>query len=122
MYQKASDLKSHLMLSLLSWVNHLHPKFCYFENVRGFLQYNLNAVQANRYRVKGGIPVGGLKFLERALITMGYVHLAKLELLCMLIRTQIPDALRDLTSCALWRTAKPDSVFPHCCSDGSVPT
>lgn len=76
MYQKASDRKSHLMLNLLSWVDFLEPKFCFFENVRGFLQYNLNAVQANRYRVRGGIQMGGLKFLARALVTMGCVSLA----------------------------------------------
>ena len=72
MFQKADDRKSHLILNLLSWVDFLEPKFCFFENVRGFLQYNLNAVQASRYKVSGGIHMGGLKFLVRALVTMGY--------------------------------------------------
>ncbi|GJE89469.1 S-adenosyl-L-methionine-dependent methyltransferase [Phanerochaete sordida] len=72
MFQKADDRKSHLILNLLSWVDFLEPKFCYFENVRGFLQYNLNAVQASRYKVSGGIQMGGFKFLVRALLTMGY--------------------------------------------------
>ena len=72
MYQKANDRKSHLMLNLLSWVDFLEPEICVFENVRGFLSYSLNSVQVNRYTVKGGIPMGGLKFLVRSLVTMGY--------------------------------------------------
>lgn len=59
------------MLNLLSWVDFLEPRFCFFENVRGFLQYSLNSVQASRYKVTGGIKMGGLKFLVRALVTMG---------------------------------------------------
>ena len=73
MYQRANDRKSHLMLNLLSWVDLLEPEVCVFENVRGFLTYNLNAIQENRYKVKGGISTGGLKFLVRSLVTMGYV-------------------------------------------------
>ncbi|KAI0652489.1 S-adenosyl-L-methionine-dependent methyltransferase [Trametes meyenii] len=72
MFQKANDRKSHLMLNLLSWVDFLQPKYCLFENVRGFLSYNLHAHQAGRYRVEGGIKMGGLKFLVQALLTMGY--------------------------------------------------
>ncbi|PIL29860.1 DNA methyltransferase [Ganoderma sinense ZZ0214-1] len=72
MFQKANDRKSHLILNLLSWVDYLRPKYCVFENVRGFLSYNLNASQAGRHRVRGGIKMGGLKFLVHALLTMGY--------------------------------------------------
>ena len=73
MFQKANDRKSHLILNLLSWVDHLRPKYCVFENVRGFLSYNLNASQAGRHRVRGGIKMGGLKFLVHALLTMEQV-------------------------------------------------
>ncbi|EKM61513.1 uncharacterized protein PHACADRAFT_204683 [Phanerochaete carnosa HHB-10118-sp] len=69
---KANDRKSHLILNLLSWVDFLEPKLCFFENVCGFLQYNLNSIQASRYKLEGGIQMGGLKFLVRALVTMGY--------------------------------------------------
>lgn len=75
MYQKADDRKSHLMLNLLSWVDFLEPEVCVFENVRGFLSYSLNSVQASRYTVKGGIPMGGVKFVVRALVAMGSVQL-----------------------------------------------
>ncbi|KAH9901025.1 S-adenosyl-L-methionine-dependent methyltransferase [Cubamyces lactineus] len=72
MFRKANDRKSHLMLNLLSWVDFLKPKYCFFENVRGFLSYNLHARQAGRYRVEGGIKMGGLKFFVRCLLAMGY--------------------------------------------------
>ncbi|RPD65262.1 S-adenosyl-L-methionine-dependent methyltransferase [Lentinus tigrinus ALCF2SS1-6] len=72
MYQRAHDRKSHLMLTLLSWVDFLRPKYCFFENVKGFLSYNLHSSQASRYRVEGGIDKGGLKFLVHALVAMGY--------------------------------------------------
>ena len=74
MFQKAHDRKSHLILTLLSWVDFLRPKYCFFENVRGFLQYNLHATQASRHTVVGGIDKGGLKFLVHALLSMGWVY------------------------------------------------
>lgn len=71
MFQKANDVKSHLMLNLLSWIEFLKPRFCFFENVRGFLQYGINGVQASRYKVQGGIAAGGLKFIVHGMVTMG---------------------------------------------------
>lgn len=73
MFQRADDKKSNLILNLLSWVDFLRPKFCFFENVRGFLQFSLNATQLSQYRVGGGIKMGGLKFLVYALLAMKYV-------------------------------------------------
>jgi DNA (cytosine-5)-methyltransferase 1 len=70
MFQKANDIKSNLILNVLSWVDFLKPKFCIFENVRGFLSFNLNATQAGIHRVEGGIEMGGLKFVIRALVEM----------------------------------------------------
>ena len=72
MFQRAQDVKNELILTVLSWVDYLKPKYCVFENVKGFLQYNLMAVQTSRHRVTGGIDKGGLKFLIRSLITLGY--------------------------------------------------
>jgi hypothetical protein len=37
------------------------------------LQYNLNAIQVGIHRTRGGIKMGGLKFVEAALIKLGYV-------------------------------------------------
>lgn len=70
MFQKANDIKSNLILNALSWVDFMKPKYCFFENVRGFLQFNLNATQAGPHRVEGGISMGGLKFLVRAMLAM----------------------------------------------------
>ena len=70
MFQKANDIKSNLILNVLSWVDFLKPKYCIFENVRGFLSFNLNATQAGIHRVEGGIDMGGLKFVVRALVEM----------------------------------------------------
>ncbi|KAI0095061.1 S-adenosyl-L-methionine-dependent methyltransferase [Irpex rosettiformis] len=72
MYQRANDKKSHLILNLLSWIDFLRPRHCFFENVRGFIHYSLNATQHNKYKLKGGIQVGGLKFLVHSLLVMGY--------------------------------------------------
>ncbi|KAH8099860.1 S-adenosyl-L-methionine-dependent methyltransferase [Cristinia sonorae] len=72
MFQRANDNKSHLMLTLCSWVDFLRPKYCFFENVRGFLQYKLNATQAGRFRVEGGIEMGGLKWFINSLLEMNY--------------------------------------------------
>ncbi|TFK68239.1 S-adenosyl-L-methionine-dependent methyltransferase [Pluteus cervinus] len=72
MYKVADDIKSNLILNALSWVDFLHPKYVYFENVPGFLQYNLNAYQAGLHRLEGGIEKGGLKMLVRAMTEMGY--------------------------------------------------
>jgi hypothetical protein len=70
MFQKANDVKSNLILNLLSWVDFLEPAYCVFENVRGFLSYNLRAVQLDEHRTAGGISMGGLKFLVHAMLAM----------------------------------------------------
>ena len=69
-FKRANDRKSHLILNLLSWVDFLQPKYCFFENVKGFLKYSLNASQDGQHKVKGGIEMGGLKFLVHALLAM----------------------------------------------------
>ena len=71
MYKKADDKKSHLILTVLSWVDHLKPKFCLFENVQGFLDYKLNSEQVGPYTVRGGIVRGGVKLLVRSLTALG---------------------------------------------------
>jgi len=75
MYRRANDIKSNLILNTLSWVDHLRPDLCYFENVPGFLGFSFDAVQAGIHKLEGGTEMGGLKFLIRALGDMGYVLL-----------------------------------------------
>ena len=69
-FQKANDVKSNLILNLLSWVDFLKPKYCVFENVRGFMHFNLKSYQVDEHRVAGGIPMGGLKFVVHAMVAM----------------------------------------------------
>jgi DNA (cytosine-5)-methyltransferase 1 len=80
MFQKANDIKGNLILNLLSWVDFLEPAYCIFENVRGFLSYNLNAIQLDEHRTSGGISMGGLKFLVHSMLAMKYVILPVQEL------------------------------------------
>ncbi|KAI0041890.1 hypothetical protein FA95DRAFT_636925 [Auriscalpium vulgare] len=75
MFQKANDVKSNLILNLLSWVDFLRPNHCVFENVRGFLSFSLNTVQADQYGVEDGIEMGGLKFVVHALVSMNSLWL-----------------------------------------------
>ncbi|KAG1742724.1 S-adenosyl-L-methionine-dependent methyltransferase [Suillus paluster] len=72
MFVKANDRKSNLILTVLSWVDFMQPKYCFFENVRGFLSFSLKARQAGKHRVREGIFMGGLKFLIRAMTDMKY--------------------------------------------------
>ncbi|KIM47705.1 hypothetical protein M413DRAFT_15837 [Hebeloma cylindrosporum] len=72
MYKDANDVKSNLILTTLSFLDYYSPSFAYFENVPGFLRFSLNAVQANQHKVEGGLEMGGLKFLIRALLDMNY--------------------------------------------------
>ncbi|KAJ7492258.1 S-adenosyl-L-methionine-dependent methyltransferase [Mycena latifolia] len=72
MYRKAEDPKSNLMLTAASYVDFFRPDFVFLENVPGFLKYNLLAQQASRHRLEGGVEMGGLKLLLRALQDMKY--------------------------------------------------
>lgn len=73
MFQNVNDLRNELFLNTLSWVDHLRPKFCLFENVEGFVNFSLCATQDGPHRVRGGIEKGGIKFTVRALTAMGCV-------------------------------------------------
>ncbi|KAG6831962.1 hypothetical protein H0H87_003297 [Tephrocybe sp. NHM501043] len=71
-FKRAGDTNSNMILTALSFVDHLRPKLFYFENVPGFKQFSFDATQATPHTVEGGIPMGGLKFVVRALIDMRY--------------------------------------------------
>lgn len=73
MFKQADDIKSNLILTTLSYMDYFSPAFGYFENVPGFLKFSLNATQTNQHQVTGGIDMGGLKLVIRALIDMKFV-------------------------------------------------
>ncbi|KAL0951860.1 hypothetical protein HGRIS_008520 [Hohenbuehelia grisea] len=70
--KKADDPKSNLILTALSYVDFLRPDHVYFENVRGFLSFRLGARQLDKNRLEGGMKLGGVKLILRALSDMGY--------------------------------------------------
>ncbi|KIY72480.1 S-adenosyl-L-methionine-dependent methyltransferase [Cylindrobasidium torrendii FP15055 ss-10] len=74
MYKEESDKKSLLILTTLSYVDLLRPRFVFFENVPGFLQYQLDAYQdANgQKQLVGALEHGGLKLIIRILLEMDY--------------------------------------------------
>ncbi|KAJ7150376.1 S-adenosyl-L-methionine-dependent methyltransferase [Mycena filopes] len=72
MFRKAEDRKSNLILTAASYVDFFRPDFFFLENVPGFLKYNLLAEQAGPHRVEGGLEMGGLKLMLRALLDMQY--------------------------------------------------
>ena len=73
MFKVADDIKSNLILTTLSFLDYYRPAYAFFENVPGFLNYSLNATQVDRHRIEGGLEMGGLKLLVRAMIDMGFV-------------------------------------------------
>ncbi|EIN08885.1 S-adenosyl-L-methionine-dependent methyltransferase, partial [Punctularia strigosozonata HHB-11173 SS5] len=68
MYRKEDDPRSRLMLTMLSFVHVYQPKYCVFENVPGFLEYDPGAGQEDPEHNK----MGGLRLLYHALTTMSY--------------------------------------------------
>ncbi|KAL1737836.1 S-adenosyl-L-methionine-dependent methyltransferase, partial [Schizophyllum fasciatum] len=70
-FRRIGDKKNNLIWNALSWVDFLRPNFVFFENVPGFLQYNLLPRQVSQNRIAGGIEKGGLKLCIRALAEMG---------------------------------------------------
>jgi len=116
MFKDADDIKSNLILTTLSFLDYYRPALAFFENVPGFLNYSLNATQADQYRVEGGLEMGGLKLLVRALIDMGFVADALLSYTHThrSFGIQLPSPLRSSASRPLWSSAKTCTVFPHC--------
>jgi len=117
MFRKADDPKSSLILPALAWTDFLRPKLCIFENVRGFLRYNIGARQAGKHRVEGGIEMGGLKLILHALISMEYdLHVIFKEL--GLTFFQLSSSLWRPAGRTLWHPANTHSVLSHSCGIG----
>ena len=72
MFVKARDLQNELFLNTVSWVEFMKPKYCVLKNVFGFIKYCPLAEQVSRHQVEGGIERGGVKFVVRALLMLGY--------------------------------------------------
>ncbi|RDL37152.1 uncharacterized protein BP5553_04585 [Venustampulla echinocandica] len=68
----ADDVKNTLITMVLSYVDFYRPNYVLLENVRGILTHRLGAIQKGNHKVEGGIERGTLKFILRALTSMGY--------------------------------------------------
>ncbi|KFY81710.1 hypothetical protein V500_11158 [Pseudogymnoascus sp. VKM F-4518 (FW-2643)] len=70
---KANSIKNSLLTTFLSYVDHYRPKYFLLENVRGLLQHRLGSTQKKKgVGVQGGIQHGSVKFILRALTSLGY--------------------------------------------------
>ncbi|CAG8618202.1 1992_t:CDS:2, partial [Diversispora eburnea] len=70
-YKKANDIKNSLVATALSYVDFYRPEYFLLENVRGMLCFRLGGEQ-DGVKIKGGIKMGVVKFILRALTAMGY--------------------------------------------------
>ncbi|PVG01704.1 S-adenosyl-L-methionine-dependent methyltransferase [Serendipita vermifera] len=71
-WPKADDPRNRLILSFLSTVDLLRPKYVVLENVRGLLTFRLGARQAGLNKIEGGIERGFVKLVLRLLTAMNY--------------------------------------------------
>jgi hypothetical protein len=69
---KEDDAKSALIVTCLSYVEAIRPQLCVFENVSGFVKWQLMGVKdKGAQRIQGGIEMGGLKLIMRCLTDLG---------------------------------------------------
>ncbi|CAG8512544.1 12197_t:CDS:10 [Ambispora leptoticha] len=71
-YKKADDIKNSLVATALSYVDFYRPEYFLLENVRGMIAFRLGGEQDGKTKIKGGISMGVVKFILRALTAMGY--------------------------------------------------
>ncbi|KAJ1926787.1 hypothetical protein IWQ60_003489 [Tieghemiomyces parasiticus] len=71
-FPKADDIKNTLITTSLSYVDFYRPRFFLLENVYGMVNFMLGGTQAGQARIAGGIKMGVVKFIIRALTSMGY--------------------------------------------------
>ncbi|KAH7346621.1 S-adenosyl-L-methionine-dependent methyltransferase [Rhexocercosporidium sp. MPI-PUGE-AT-0058] len=77
--KKSEDIKNSLLMVLLSYVDFYRPKYFLLENVRGLLHHRVTT-QVDKNKTEGGIENGTVKFVLRALTSIGYqVHYALLQ-------------------------------------------
>jgi site-specific DNA-cytosine methylase len=69
---KADDPRNHLVLTFLSAVDMLQPRYVVMENVKGILFFRLGGEQAGIHRIEGGISRGIVKLIKRLLTALKY--------------------------------------------------
>lgn len=71
-FPKADDVLNSLIATTLSCVDFYRPTYFLLENVRGMVDFKLGGIQETKARMSGGIRLGVVKFIVRALTAMGY--------------------------------------------------
>ncbi|KAJ1981436.1 hypothetical protein H4R33_005251 [Dimargaris cristalligena] len=71
-FPKADDIKNTLVTTSLSYVDFYRPRYFLLENVYGMVRFRLGGTQDSSAKIKDGIKMGVLKFIIRALTSMGY--------------------------------------------------
>ncbi|KAH0545257.1 hypothetical protein FGG08_000711 [Glutinoglossum americanum] len=71
-FKKTNDIKNSLIATYLSYVDFYRPEYFLLENVRGLLVHKLGGQQVGQNRQSGGIQMGTVKFILRALTSLGY--------------------------------------------------
>ncbi len=71
-FRKSNSIKNSLLTVFLSLLDHYQPAHFMLENVRDMLHHRLGSTQVNAHQVKGGIESGTVKFILRALTSLGY--------------------------------------------------
>ncbi|KAI9769140.1 MAG: hypothetical protein M1840_004491 [Geoglossum simile] len=71
-FKKTNDIKNSLIATYLSYVDFYRPEYFLLENVRGLLVHKLGGQQVGENKQSGGIQMGTVKFILRALTSLGY--------------------------------------------------
>jgi DNA (cytosine-5)-methyltransferase 1 len=73
-YKKANDNKNTLIPTSLSYVEHYRPAYFLLENVKDLCIFKLGGTQATKAKISGGIKGGVMKWILKALTSLGYVE------------------------------------------------
>lgn len=71
-FRKANSIKNSLLTVYLSLLDHYQPAHFMLENVKDLLYHRLGSTQKTKHKVSGGIESGSVKFIIRALMSLGY--------------------------------------------------
>ncbi|KAJ1965875.1 hypothetical protein IWQ62_002557, partial [Dispira parvispora] len=116
-FPKADDIKNTLVTTSLSYVDFYRPRFFLLENVQGMVHFKLGGEQSGSTKIVGGIKMGVIKFIVRALTSMGYQTRFSVQ---QAANHGVPQSRRRLF---IWgaRRGEPLPVFPQpsTCFDGA---
>ncbi|KAJ1651493.1 hypothetical protein IWQ61_007957 [Dispira simplex] len=108
-FPKADDIKNTLVTTSLSYVDFYRPRFFLLENVQGMVHFKLGGEQSGSTKIIGGIKMGVIKFIVRALTSMGYQTRFSVQ---QAANHGVPQSRRRLF---IWgaRRGEPLPVFPQ---------